>query len=206
MKVHHVEVAPIGTNCYVGVNEKTNEAVVVDPGGSPELIIGLLKQLNVQVKAIFLTHGHMDHIGALNEIKEYTGAKVYISKEDAPMLKNPQSSLAVFFGTNLVCPDPDKFYGQGDEVTEAGMTFKVLATPGHTPGGVCLYSGDVVFCGDTIFCESVGRTDFPGGSYKQLLQSIKEKLLILDDKTKLLPGHGPSTTVDWEKRRNPFLQ
>lgn len=125
MKIHHVEVAPIGTNCYVGVNEKNNEAVVVDPGGSPELIIGLLKQLNVKVKAIFLTHGHMDHIGALKDIKEYTGAKVYVSKEDAPMLKNPQSSLAAFFGTNLVCPEPDQFYGQGDEITEACLVYKI---------------------------------------------------------------------------------
>lgn len=206
MKVYNIEVAPIGTNCYVAVNEDNKEAVVVDPGGSPELISSLINELGVKVKAIFLTHGHMDHIGALAEIKDLTKATIYVSKEDAPMLANPHSSLAAMFGTDLHCPPPDKFYGQGDVVTEAGLTFKILATPGHTPGGVCIEHDDVVFCGDTIFCESIGRTDFPGGSYTELVASIKAKLLVLNPETKLLPGHGPSTTVDWEKRRNPFLQ
>ena len=100
----------------------------------------------------------------------------------------------------------DKIFKDGETVNEAGLDFKVLATPGHTRGGVCLVCGDVVFCGDTVFAESIGRTDLPGGSYKQILNSIKDKILVLPDETKLLPGHGPATTVGWERRRNPFLQ
>ena len=100
----------------------------------------------------------------------------------------------------------EHFFKDGEDVTIAGMTFKVYATPGHTKGGVCLHVEDLVFCGDTVFCESIGRTDFPGGSYKQIIESIKTKILVLDGETRLLPGHGPATTVEWERKRNPFLQ
>lgn len=206
MKIKSMEVGPIGTNCYVVINEKNNQGVVIDPGGSAKDIIALLQRENISVQAIFITHGHMDHIGGLAEVKEFTKAPVYVSKEDAPMLTNPHSNLAAFMGTEINCPPADKNYGQGDEVEVAGLKFKVLATPGHTPGGVCLYCEDYVFCGDTVFCESVGRTDFPGGSYPQIVESIKTKILVLPLETHLLPGHGPATTVDWEKRRNPFLQ
>ena len=109
-------------------------------------------------------------------------------------------------GMDAAFAPADKIFKDGETVTEAGLDFKVLATPGHTRGGVCLVCGDVVFCGDTVFAESIGRTDLPGGSYKQILDSIKTKLLVLPDETKLLPGHGPATTVGWERRRNPFLQ
>lgn len=206
MKIYQSEVAPIGTNCYLVVNEENNEAVVVDPGGSPEIIAQMINRSGAKVQAIFLTHGHMDHIGALEDVHAATGAKVYISEEDAPMLSNPESSLAAFMGMDLHCPPADAFFRHGEAVEEAGLQFKVLATPGHTPGGVCLLCADVCFCGDTIFCESIGRTDFPGGSYDGLIRSIKEKILTLSPETRLLPGHGPSTTVEWEKRRNPFLQ
>jgi len=206
MQVHSMEVGPIGTNCYIVVNEKNKEAVMVDPGGDPERLIALIGKLGVSIKAIMLTHGHMDHIGAVAEMKEFTKAPIYISEKDDNMLDNPESNLAAFMGTELHCPPADYHYDQGDKLTIAGMEFKIYATPGHTPGGVCIHTDDSVFCGDTIFCESVGRTDFPGGSYMTLVESIKDRILVLPDKTKLYPGHGPSTTVDWEKRRNPFLQ
>lgn len=206
MKIIAMEVGYIATNCYIAINEATHHGVIIDPGGDAARIMEAVNKENVTIDAIFLTHGHGDHIMALSEVAEKTGAPVYISREDAPMLTDPVGSLAAYIGGGALKKTADKFYADGDEVEAAGMKFKVLATPGHTPGGVCLMTGDVVFCGDTIFAESIGRTDFPGGSYKQLLQSIKEKILPLADDVKLLPGHGPATTVGWERRRNPFLQ
>ena len=193
MKIIAMEVGYIATNCYIVVNEETHHGVIIDPGGDAGRIMEAVQKENLTVDAIFLTHGHGDHIMALAEVAEKTGAPVYISKEDAPMLTDPVGSLAAYIGGGAL-------------KKAAGIKFKVLATPGHTPGGVCLLTDGVVFCGDTVFAESIGRTDLPGGSYKQLLQSIKEKILPLDDDVKLLPGHGPATTVGWERRRNPFLQ
>ncbi len=206
MKIIAMEVGYIATNCYLVINEETHHGVIVDPGGDAERIMGVAEKENVKVDAIFLTHGHGDHIMALSEVKERTGATVYISAEDADMLLDPVRNLTAFIGGKAGTTKADKFFNDGDEVEEAGIKFKIMATPGHTPGGVCIMRGDVVFCGDTVFAESIGRTDFPGGSYKQLLKSIKDKILTLNDDVKLLPGHGPATTVGWERRRNPFLQ
>ncbi|PWM78619.1 MAG: MBL fold metallo-hydrolase [Phascolarctobacterium sp.] len=206
MKILAMEVGAIATNCYIVINEKTHHAVVIDPGGNADRIMAALEKENAVVDAIFLTHGHGDHIMALGDVKARTGAPIYISEADAPLLNDPSKSLAAFMGDKYSPATADKFFADGDEVEAAGIKFKIMATPGHTPGGVCIMTGDVVFCGDTVFAESIGRTDFPGGSYKQLLQSIKDKILPLDDNVKLLPGHGPSTTVGWERRRNPFLQ
>ncbi len=206
MKIIAMEVGYIATNCYLVINEETHHGVIVDPGGDAERIMGVAEKENVKVDAIFLTHGHGDHIMALSEVKERTGATVYISAEDADMLLDPVRNLTAFIGGKAGTTKADKFFNDGDEVEEAGIKFKIMATPGHTPGGICIMTGDVVFCGDTVFAESIGRTDFPGGSYKQLLKSIKDKILTLNDDVKLLPGHGPATTVGWERRRNPFLQ
>lgn len=206
MKVYRLEVGMLATNCYFAVNEELNEGVIVDPGGDAQRIISLVKEAGFAVKAIFITHGHSDHISALNEVKKAFDVPVYVSEADAEMLVKADKNLSVYMTNGIECSPAEKMFHDGDVITEAGMEFKIYATPGHTKGGVCIHCEDLVFCGDTIFCESIGRTDLPGGSYQELLSSIKNKILVLEDETKLLPGHGPATTVGWERRRNPFLQ
>ena len=206
MKIITLEVGAIGTNCYIAVNEELKKAVVIDPGGDAEVILQTIAQNELTIEAIFLTHGHSDHIMALDEVREATGAKVYISEADADMLTKANKNLSIYMGKGYEGKAADYFFQDGELINVAGFEFKVVTTPGHTKGGVCLIAGDIAFCGDTIFAESIGRTDLPGGSYPQILESIHKKILVLPDDTKLFPGHGPSTTVGWERRRNPFLQ
>ena len=206
MKILVMEVGMIGTNCYIAVNEETNAGVVVDPGGDSDKILNVIKKHDIKIEAIFITHGHSDHIMGLDEVRKATGVKVYISKADEPMLKDADRNLSMFIGQNKTFAGADENFTDGQELVVAGIKFKILATPGHTPGGVCILADNVVFCGDTVFAESIGRTDLPGGSYEDIIKSIKEKILPLADNVQLLPGHGPATTVGWERRRNPFLQ
>lgn len=206
MKILVMEVGMIGTNCYIAVNEETNAGVVVDPGGDSDKILNVIKKHDIKIEAIFITHGHSDHIMGLDEVRKATGAKVYISKADEPMLKDADRNLSMFIGQNKTFAGADENFTDGQELVVAGIKFEILATPGHTPGGVCILADNVVFCGDTVFAESIGRTDLPGGSYEDIIKSIKDKILPLADNVQLLPGHGPATTVGWERRRNPFLQ
>lgn len=206
MKIIAMEVGVIGTNCYVVINEEQKKGVVIDPGGDADQILEKIKQKGITIEAIFLTHGHSDHIMAVDEVREVTGAKVYISEADADMLTKASSNLSVYMGAGREFKAADEFLIDGETITAAGLKFQVVDTPGHTKGGICLLCGDTVFCGDTIFSESIGRTDLPGGSYSQILHSIKTKIMVLPDEMKLLPGHGPATTIGWERRRNPFLQ
>ncbi|MHC1717042.1 MAG: MBL fold metallo-hydrolase [Acidaminococcaceae bacterium] len=206
MKIIAMEVGVIGTNCYLVINEEQKTGVVIDPGGDADQILEKIRQKGIAIEAIFLTHGHSDHIMAVDEVREATGAKVYIAEADADMLTKASSNLSVYMGAGREFKATDEFLVDGEAITAAGLKFQVIATPGHTKGGVCLVCGDTVFCGDTIFSESIGRTDLPGGSYSQILHSIKTKIMVLPDEMKLLPGHGPATTIGWERRRNPFLQ
>lgn len=201
-----IEIGAMGVNCYIVGCEETREVAVIDPGGNPQGIIGLLEKENLKAVYIINTHGHIDHIGGNRAVKEATGAKILIHEDDAKMLVNPVSNFSFLMGNKVTSPPADQYLKEGD-IIKIGNTveLEVIHTPGHSPGGICLKTGNIIFVGDTLFQGSIGRTDFPGGSYKQLIQNIKEKLLCYDDNVICYPGHGPATTIGFERQHNPFL-
>ena len=201
-----IEISAMAVNCYIVGCEETRQVAVIDPGGNPRAILAMLKQDNLQAQYIINTHGHIDHIGANRAIKEATDAKILIHPADAKMLTSTAANFSFLMGAKVTSPPADQFINDGD-IIKIGNTveLEVIHTPGHSPGGVCLKTGDIIFVGDTLFYGSIGRTDFPGGSYKQLIHSIKTKLLIYPDETVCYPGHGPATTIGFERKHNPFL-
>ncbi|HZK18843.1 MAG TPA: MBL fold metallo-hydrolase [Clostridia bacterium] len=204
-----LKVLPVGmmeANCIIVGCKKTLEAAIIDPGEEAGRILNTVEDLKFKVGSIILTHAHIDHIAALKDVQEATDAKVLVHKGDAEMLSNPGINLSMFMGGSI-SGDADHLLEDGDLIHIGELELEVLHTPGHTPGGICLYLGahNVVITGDTLFAGSVGRSDFPGGNHGQLINSIKEKLLVLPDTTKVYPGHGPSSTIAFEKKNNPFL-
>ena len=206
MKVIQLDVGNLGTNCYILYCENTHEAAVIDPGGNSDRIVSALQREKLKPVCIVNTHGHGDHIAANTTIKEIYGIPVYIHADDADMLTSAAKNLSGFIGMGFACPPADKKLTDGDAIQIGTIQAKVLHTPGHTPGGICLLAGDLLFSGDTLFAESIGRTDFPGGSYRQLLTSIKDRLMTLDDNVIVYPGHGPDTTIGHERKMNPFIE
>jgi len=205
MILKKLSVGELDTNCYILGDEETQEGVVIDPGGDFDLIDENIEKLNLKIKYIILTHGHIDHIQALAELKIKTKAKVLIHKEDAPILSDPTFNLSLFTGGNSSFSKPDLLLKDSDTIEFGKISLLVIHTPGHTPGSVSLYTDKVLFSGDTLFCEGVGRTDLPGSSWEKLLNSIKQKLFTRPNDTEVLPGHGPSTTIGWEKENNPWI-
>jgi hydroxyacylglutathione hydrolase len=210
MKIDRLVLGDFETNCYVVRRDESARAcVIIDPGLDPEELLDFLSRHELQPAAVLLTHGHIDHIAGVTALRQhYPQSKLYVHQLDAPMLTNAQANLSLLAGGAFTAPAADVLLQDGDIVEEAGIQLKVLHTPGHTPGGICLYAEaeDVIFVGDTLFADSVGRTDFPGGSMDQLLLSIQRRLLVLPDTTAVYPGHGMRTTLGREKRANPFLQ
>lgn len=198
MRITRLIVGLISTNCYVV--RVGGEVMVVDPGGDAERILGELD--GAKPRYIVNTHGHPDHLGAVSAIIKATGAPLLIHEADADMLKGSSGALNGIF---TPAPTADRYLEDGDEFDLGDVTFTVFYTPGHTPGGICLYTPGVVFTGDTLFAGSIGRTDLGGGDYKKLIESIKDKLLTLPLDTKVLPGHGPESTIALERATNPFL-
>lgn len=205
MLIKTLTVGPIQANCYILGCEKTLSAVVIDPGDEADRILHTLAESNLTARFIVNTHGHFDHVGANKRLKEVTGAPILIHSLDAPMLSQLSSSAAAWGLAADNSPGPDRELNDGDEVTLGHTALKVIHTPGHTPGGISLYAGDFVFVGDTLFAGSIGRTDFPGGSFQTLKESIQHKLFALGDEVKVYAGHGPITTIGEEKRTNPFV-
>ena len=200
-------VGPLASNCYIVGSESNKEGMIIDPGAEAEVILGNVKDLELDIKSIVLTHGHIDHIGALKEVKEATGAEVAIHADEAQALQ--ENSVSTLLGISYPAPlPPDRLLQDGDSIDISNLHFLVLHTPGHSPGGICLLEQGhkVVFSGDTLFNFGIGRTDLPGGSYSQLMNSIHTKLMTLLDNTTVYPGHGPDTTIGAERSGNPFLQ
>ncbi len=192
-------VGSIETNCYLLWDEECS--VIIDPGAEPERLMAEIEKPR-PLKAILLTHGHFDHIGAVAALKEKTGAKAYIHRDDAEMITDPNKSLSFMTGETPPVFEPDVFVRDGGELSFGTMKFSVMHTPGHSPGGVCYSIGGSVFCGDLIFYRSVGRFDY--GSFSDEMASVKRVLSSFPDEFLLLPGHGPATNIGDERKYNPY--
>lgn len=202
-----IEVMPFGTNCYLVASEQTRDGMVIDPAGNAPKILGSIRELGLKIGLVVVTHTHADHIGAAGQVIGNTGASFAVHKAEAESLRNYDfSRFAAFDPTLTPPPMPDRLLDDGDVLTVGDLEFKVLHTPGHSAGGICLEGYGVVFSGDALFNSSIGRTDMSGGDYNQLISSIRSKLLVLPDKTVVLPGHGPKTTIGYERAHNPFLR
>lgn len=215
IKIGRMVLSVCQTNCYFLYRDGEHEAIVVDPADKGENIYGALLKNGFQVAGILLTHGHFDHIWGLDALRNAANAaaesdgrepvKAYAHEEERALLKDVRMNVSEQAG-RACSTYADVYVKDGQEITLAGMTCKVIATPGHTAGGCCYYFAEagILVSGDTLFAESVGRTDFPTGSMGTLIRSIKEKLFVLPDDTKVYPGHGERTTIGYEKANNPF--
>ena len=202
-------VGSMGVCSYIIGCEKTKKGAIVDPGGDENKILDEIRSLGLEIEYIIATHGHPDHVCGNRIIKEATGGAILMHEEDAQFFENPETQN--YFNMLGLEPSPpaDVRVNEGDVVTIGKLEFKVIHTPGHTPGGMCLYRAPNLITGDTLFAGGVGRTDFPGGSYEELINSLKTKLLTLPDETIVWPGHGyggMQSTIAVEKSSNPYLR
>ncbi|MGC9325131.1 MAG: MBL fold metallo-hydrolase [Desulfomonilia bacterium] len=207
MLLSMIVVTEFMTNCFIMADRETKEALVIDPGGEGERILQEVDKNGFNVIGIVNTHAHVDHIGAIRVVKDATDAEVMIHSSEVSILQNA-SRMGRLFGISIdQPPDPDRFLSEGDTISCGKISLSVIETPGHSPGGISLVTSDKKYCfvGDTLFAGSIGRTDLPGGDYHTLISSIKTKLIPLGDDVKVLPGHGPTTTIGSERRYNPFL-
>lgn len=193
-------------NCYIVIDEETRECAIFDPGDEPDVIIRLLSENNVKVKYILLTHGHLDHTGAADEVRYYTNAPIAINRKDEEFMLKGTPLFNLINKGNLQHKNADIYLQEGDSFKIGKEEIKCIETPGHSPGGVCFVVGNNIFTGDTLFQNSIGRTDFAGGDYATLISSIKNKLLSLEDDMIIYPGHGNNSTIGYERLNNYYLK
>lgn len=199
-------VGAVMTNCYVVSDDQTKDALIIDPGAEAKKIAALIREKELKVRAVLLTHGHFDHILAAGELCGEFQAKLYCLEEEKELMMDPVMNVGRMFHFECTAV-PDDVFRAGDRLEFGSLACTVIPTPGHTRGGVCFYfeNEGILFSGDTLFFESVGRTDMPTGNAAVLIQSIKEKLFVLPEETKVYPGHGPATTIGYEKNNNPYM-
>ncbi len=207
MIVDKLVVGSFAANCYIVGSSSTKNGMIIDPGAEAANILRRVEQLGLSISLIVITHAHVDHVGAVREVKERTGARFAIHEAEKGLVFASPVRVLTTLGISPVKspPQPDTLLKDGDTIDIDDLHFEVLHTPGHSSGGMCLLGHGLVFTGDTLFNSGIGRTDFPGCSHERLLKSIHEKLMVLPDDTVVYPGHGPPTTIGDERRGNPFL-
>ncbi|HWR59004.1 MAG TPA: MBL fold metallo-hydrolase [Thermodesulfovibrionales bacterium] len=204
MIIRSIAVGPLESNCFIIGDENSKKAMVVDPGDEPDRIMGELEKEALSLAFIVCTHAHFDHVGAVSDIRTETGAKVVVHRDELEIYRAARD-MAAFWGYDLEpLPEPDLLVDEDDEIRVGDLTFRVMHTPGHSPGGLCLFGEGIVITGDTLFAGSVGRTDFHGGDMTKLKQSF-DRLMTLPPETKVLAGHGPASTIGRERSDNFFM-
>ena len=208
MIIETFPVGPLQCNCTILGDEQAGEAIVIDPGDEVSRVHRRLTELGLKLKQILITHGHIDHVGGALKLKRLTGAPILLNQNDLPQLKIMDEQAGWLGVATPETAPPDDLLIDGLTVGLKACPAQVLHTPGHTQGSVCLHFAplNLLIAGDTLFAGSIGRTDLPGGNYDQIIDSIESRLLALPDETKVLPGHGPTTTIGTERKSNPFLR
>jgi Zn-dependent hydrolases, including glyoxylases len=208
MRICTLSVGPVACNCAIVACKETGQAAIIDPGGNAESILAIVKDMGVTVTHLLHTHAHFDHILATGEVAAATGASIFVHQDDRALYENLPGQGLMFGFRAARPPAPTQWLVGGETIAIGKLAVQVLHTPGHTPGSVGYYlagQAPVLFAGDTLFAESVGRTDLPGGSFTDLAVSIRTKLYVIPGETRVIPGHGPETTIGHEREHNPFV-